>query len=168
MPTPRKQFVAAMFLALPAWLGAADVSSNQPVTFAKDIAPILQAKCQNCHRAGQMAPMSLVSYEEVRPWAKAIKQRVLTRQMPPWHVDPTIGIQKFANDLSLSDMQIAAIAKWWTMARPSATSPTCRPPNSGPTTAAGSWPRSSDSLILSSNPNLIRWLPRGKTSGSSR
>jgi len=112
MPTPRKQFVAAMFLALPAWLGAADVSSNQPVTFAKDIAPILQAKCQNCHRAGQMAPMSLVSYEEVRPWAKAIKQRVLTRQMPPWHVDPTIGIQKFANDLSLSDMQIAAIAKW--------------------------------------------------------
>ena len=101
-----------MFLAVPAWLGAADVSGGQPVTFAKDIAPILQAKCQNCHRAGQMAPMSLVSYEEVRPWAKAIKQRVLTRQMPPWHVDPTIGIQKFANDLSLSDMQIAAIAKW--------------------------------------------------------
>ena len=112
MPTPRKQFVAAMFLAVPAWLGAADVSGGQPVTFAKDIAPILQAKCQNCHRAGQMAPMSLVSYEEVRPWAKAIKQRVLTRQMPPWHVDPTIGIQKFANDLSLSDTQIAAIAKW--------------------------------------------------------
>jgi len=101
-----------MFLAVPAWLGAADVSGGQPVTFAKDIAPILQAKCQNCHRAGQMAPMSLVSYEEVRPWAKAIKQRVLTRQMPPWHVDPTIGIQKFANDLSLSDTQIAAIAKW--------------------------------------------------------
>jgi hypothetical protein len=112
MPTPRKQLVAAMFLAIPAWLSAADVSGGQPVTFAKDIAPILQAKCQNCHRAGQMAPMSLVSYEEVRPWAKAIKQRVLTRQMPPWHVDPTIGIQKFANDLSLSDMQIAAIAKW--------------------------------------------------------
>jgi len=112
MPNAGKQFAAAMFLALPACLSAADVSGGQPVTFAKDIAPILQAKCQNCHRAGQMAPMSLVSYEEVRPWAKAIKQRVLTRQMPPWHVDPTIGIQKFANDLSLSDMQIAAIAKW--------------------------------------------------------
>jgi hypothetical protein len=112
MPRPRKQFVAAMFLAVPVWLCAADVSGGQPVTFAKDIAPILQAKCQNCHRAGQMAPMSLVSYEEARPWAKAIKQRVLTRQMPPWHVDPTIGIQKFANDLSLSDTQIAAIAKW--------------------------------------------------------
>ena len=92
-----------MFLTVPAWLGAADVSGGQPVTFAKDIAPILQAKCQNCHRAGQMAPMSLVTYEEARPWAKAIKQRVLTRQMPPWHVDPTIGIQKFKNDLSLSD-----------------------------------------------------------------
>ena len=101
-----------MFLAVPAWLGAADVSGGQPVTFAKDIAPILQAKCQNCHRAGQMAPMSLVNYEEVRPWAKAIKQRVLTRQMPPWHIDPTIGVQKFSNDLSLSDTQIAAIAKW--------------------------------------------------------
>ena len=104
MPTPRKQFVAAMFLALPAWLGAADVSGGQPVTFAKDIAPILQAKCQNCHRAGPMAPMSLVTYEEVRPWAKAIKQRVVTRQMPPWHVDQTVGIQKFANDISLSDI----------------------------------------------------------------
>ena len=101
-----------MFLAMPAWLGAADVSGGQPVTFSKDIAPILQAKCQNCHRAGQMAPMSLVSYEEVRPWAKAIKQRVLTRQMPPWHIDPTIGIQKFANDISLTDSQIAAFAKW--------------------------------------------------------
>ncbi len=111
MLKPERQFAVAMLLSLPAWLGAADIN-NQPVTFAKDIAPILQAKCQNCHRAGQMAPMSLVSYEEVRPWAKAIKQRVLTRQMPPWHIDPTIGIQKFANDLSLSDTQIAAIAKW--------------------------------------------------------
>src|SRR5450432_3405830 len=88
VPKPQKQFIAAMFLAIPACLSAADVSGGQPVTFAKDIAPILQAKFQNCHRAGQMAPMSLVSYEEVRPWAKAIKQRVLTRQMPPWHVDP--------------------------------------------------------------------------------
>jgi hypothetical protein len=111
MSTPRRQFAAAIFLAVPAWLGAADIN-NQPVTFAKDIAPILQDKCQNCHRAGQMAPMSLVSYQEVRPWAKAIKQRVVTRQMPPWHVDPTIGIQKFSNDLSLSETQIAAIAKW--------------------------------------------------------
>ena len=85
---------------------------GKSVTFAKDIAPIFQEKCQNCHRAGQMAPMSLVTYEEVRPWARAIKQRVVLRQMPPWHIDPTIGIQKFQNDISLSDAQIALISKW--------------------------------------------------------
>ena len=106
-------FAGIALLAFPvALLQAADVSGGKPVTFARDIAPIFQEKCQNCHRDGQMAPMSLVSYADVRPWAKAIKQRVVTRQMPPWHVDPTIGIQKFSNDLSLNDEQIGAISKW--------------------------------------------------------
>ncbi len=84
----------------------------EPVSFSKDVAPIFQAKCESCHRAGSMAPMSLVTYEQVRPWARAIKQRVAARQMPPWHLDKTIGIQKFANDFSLSDGQIATIVKW--------------------------------------------------------
>jgi len=88
-------------------------NSAQPqVTFAKDVVPVLQAKCQDCHRAGGMAPMSLVTYEETRPWARAIKQRVETRMMPPWHLDKTVGIQHFQNDLSLSDGQIAMIARW--------------------------------------------------------
>ena len=82
------------------------------VTFAKDIAPILQERCQECHRKGSMAPMSLVTYEETRPWAKAIRQRVITRQMPPWHIDKTVGVQKFKNDMSLSDDQIATIVRW--------------------------------------------------------
>jgi hypothetical protein len=82
------------------------------VTFARDVAPIFQEKCQNCHRAGAMAPMSLVSYEETRPWARAIRQRVLMRQMPPWHIDKTVGIQQFQNDISLSDEQIATIVRW--------------------------------------------------------
>ena len=56
--------------------------------------------------------MSLVTYEETRPWAKAIKERVVTRQMPPWHLDKTVGIQDFQNDISLSDGQIAMIAHW--------------------------------------------------------
>jgi len=86
--------------------------TTQPATFTKDVAPILQAKCQECHRKGSMAPMSLLTYEETRPWAKAIKERVLTRQMPPWHLDKTVGIQKFQNDISLSDEQIATIARW--------------------------------------------------------
>ena len=82
------------------------------VTFAKDIAPILQAKCQECHHAGSMAPMSLVTYEQARPWAKAIRERVITRQMPPWHIDPTVGVQKFKNDMSLSQAQIDTIVHW--------------------------------------------------------
>jgi hypothetical protein len=86
--------------------------AKRPVTFARDVAPIFQEKCQNCHRAGAMAPMSLVTYEETRPWARAIRQRVLMRQMPPWHIDKTVGIQQFQNDISLSDEQIATIVRW--------------------------------------------------------
>jgi len=87
-------------------------TAGQPVTFARDIAPILQEKCEACHRQGGMAPMALVSYEETRPWAKAIKERVVARNMPPWHIDKTVGIQHFQNDRSLSDEQIDLIARW--------------------------------------------------------
>jgi hypothetical protein len=81
-------------------------------TFTKDIAPIFQEKCQACHRTDSMAPMSLVTYEEARPWAKAIRERVIKREMPPWHINQTVGIQEFKNDRSLSDAQIATIVKW--------------------------------------------------------
>src|ERR1700733_11918196 len=107
--------VAGALLALSSPAVAADLtkgSTNRPATFTKDIAPILQEKCQNCHRKGEMAPMSLVTYEESRPWAKAVKERVVTRQMPPWHLDKTVGIKDFQNDISLSDGQIAMIARW--------------------------------------------------------
>ena len=87
-------------------------TANKPVTFSKDIAPIFQEKCQDCHRKDSMAPMSLVSYDETRPWARSIKERVVTRQMPPWHLDKTVGIQKFQYDRSLTDDQIATIARW--------------------------------------------------------
>jgi hypothetical protein len=86
--------------------------TNAPTTFTKDIAPIFQEKCEACHRADSIAPMSLMTYEEARPWAKAIRERVITRQMPPWHLDKTVGIQKFKNDRSLSDAQIDTIVKW--------------------------------------------------------
>jgi len=96
---------------LPTFSLAAELNTKAP-TFAKDIAPILQEKCQTCHRAGEMAPMSLVTYAETRPWVKDIKQRVVTRNMPPWHLDKTVGIQHFQNDISLSDEQISLIARW--------------------------------------------------------
>src|SRR5207248_11687617 len=81
-------------------------------TFAKDIAPIFQKSCQACHHQGTSAPMSLVTYEEVRPWAKSIRQRVVNRDMPPWHLDKTVGIRHYKNDRSLRDDEIATIARW--------------------------------------------------------
>ncbi len=83
-----------------------------PVTFSKDVAPIFQAKCQSCHEPGSIAPMSLVTFRESRPWAKSIKARVETRQMPPWHIDRSVGVQKFKNDMSLTDAEIATIVAW--------------------------------------------------------
>ena len=79
------------------------------VTFSKDVAPIFQAKCQECHQPNSIAPMSLITYQEARPWARSIKERVATRQMPPWHIDRSVGVQKFKNDMSLSDEQIDTI-----------------------------------------------------------
>jgi hypothetical protein len=86
--------------------------SAKPVTFTKDIAPILQKSCQNCHRPDQMAPMSLLTYEDARPYARAMKNKVVARLMPPWHVERNIGIQKFKDDPSLSDDEIATISAW--------------------------------------------------------
>ena len=89
---------------------AADTA--KPVTYAKDVAPIFQEKCQTCHRPNQVAPMSLLTYQDVRPWARSIKAKVQARLMPPWHIDKTVGIQSFKNDISLSDEQIDTIARW--------------------------------------------------------
>ena len=86
--------------------------ANKAVTFNKDIAPIFQKSCQSCHHEGTSAPMSLMTYEETRPWARSIKERVARREMPPWHLDKTVGIRKYKNDISLSDGEIATIVKW--------------------------------------------------------
>jgi mono/diheme cytochrome c family protein len=91
---------------------SAPASNQTPVAFTKDVAPILQRSCQTCHRPGAVAPMSLLTYEDVRPWARSIKAKVTNREMPPWHIDRNIGITKFKNDPSLTDQEIATIAKW--------------------------------------------------------
>src|SRR6266498_5936478 len=83
--------------------------SPKQVTFSKDVAPIFQANCQECHQPNSIAPMSLITFQEVRPWARAIKERVVTRQMPPWHIDRSVGVQKFKNDMSLTDEQVSTI-----------------------------------------------------------
>jgi mono/diheme cytochrome c family protein len=91
---------------------SASAANQAPVTFTKDVAPIVQRSCQTCHRPGAVAPMSLLTYEEVRPWARSIKTKVTNREMPPWHIDRNIGITKFKNDPSLTDQEIATIANW--------------------------------------------------------
>jgi hypothetical protein len=100
--------VASTGLARPAAAG----QGGAVPTFAKDVAPIFQEKCQACHRTGYIAPMSLVTYEEVRPWVRSIKGRIASRQMPPWHIDRTVGIQKFKNDRSLTDVELDTVVRW--------------------------------------------------------
>ena len=94
----------------PAGLGAQTATAAEAATFSRDVLPILQRSCQRCHRPGTGAPMSLLTYEEARPWARAIKDRVVTRQMPPWHIDRSIG--EYTADPSLSAAEIATIAAW--------------------------------------------------------
>src|SRR5215813_5933589 len=91
---------------------AADASAATQATFSKDVAPIFQSKCQECHQPNSIAPMSLISYRDARPWAKAIRERVITRQMPPWHIDRSVGVQSFKNDMSLTDEQVETIVRW--------------------------------------------------------
>ena len=126
MMDTRRRFairITARFLAL-AGLAVGAATTPAPVaaepagdvTFTRDIAPILQRSCQRCHRPNGFGPMSLVTYQEVRPWARSIKMRTglgpRSGVMPPWFVEKDIGIQEFKDDISLGDEEIAAIARW--------------------------------------------------------
>ena len=95
--------MAASGLAL-----AASIPS-QP-TFYRNVLPLLQSHCQECHRPGEAAPMSFMTYRDARPWAKAIREAVITRKMPPWPADPHFG--KFSNDRSLSQADIDTLVAW--------------------------------------------------------
>jgi hypothetical protein len=107
----RNLFVFLRPIVLVTLISAPALAQDQ-ITFTKHVAPILQERCQVCHRSGMIAPMSLVTYEETRPYAKAIKAQVITRDMPPWHIDKSVGIQHFSNDVSLNDKEIETIVKW--------------------------------------------------------
>src|SRR5215218_4166972 len=104
----------ATIIGLPAGAVAqtTGTASHPQVTFSKDVAPILQKACQSCHRPNNIAPMSLLTYEDARPWARSIRAKVSEREMPPWYIDRAVGIQKFDPDPSLSDAEIATIVKW--------------------------------------------------------
>ena len=122
-------------------------AAEAQVTFTKDVAPILQERCQVCHRAGTFAPMSLVTYEQARPWARAIKQKVLVREMPPWFIDKNIGVQHFSNDVSLTDQEIATLVKWVDAGAPQGNPSDMPPPRQFPDGAL--WQIGQPDLIVS-------------------
>jgi mono/diheme cytochrome c family protein len=95
-----------LFWSLNAWTAA----SAAAVTYSKDVAPILNKNCVTCHRPGEVAPMSFMNYKEVRPWARSIREKVATREMPPWFADPNHG--HFSNDSRLSQKEIDTIGAW--------------------------------------------------------
>jgi len=93
-------------------IAAAQTAAAKAPTFTKDVAPILQRSCVTCHRPGESGPMSLMTYEDVRPWARSIKTRTSAREMPPFGIDKSIGITTYKNDPSLTDDEIALIGRW--------------------------------------------------------
>ncbi len=99
----------SLFLSFAA-ISAASAATSAPVTFYKDVLPVLQKDCQSCHRPGEAAPMSFLSYESTRPWAKAIKTAVISKKMPPWFADPHFG--KFSNDRTLPQTELDALVAW--------------------------------------------------------
>ncbi len=109
-----RTFILLSFSAVAAFAAThAAVPTNGPTyspTYSKNVAPIIQQHCQECHRAGEIAPMSLTNYREVRPYAAAIKEAVALRKMPPWFADPHYG--HFANDRGLSQTDIDTLVSW--------------------------------------------------------
>lgn len=103
-------YLRLVFATLMSVLCARAASTISGVTFHKDVTPILQKNCQNCHRTGEATPMPLLTYKEVRPWASAIKEAVTLRRMPPWFADPQYGY--WANDRSLSKKDIETLVRW--------------------------------------------------------
>ena len=106
-----RPFASGALLAV--WLAAFGPPGRAqvpPVTFTRDVAPILYARCTECHRRGEIAPMSLVTYEEARPYARSIRRMVVERRMPPWFADPHFGT--FSNDAALSDREVEVMTRW--------------------------------------------------------
>ncbi|HXI93005.1 MAG TPA: thiol-disulfide isomerase [Blastocatellia bacterium] len=102
--------IAAAVYALPAIQASGSGPAAKNVTFNKEVAPIFYKSCAECHRPGEAAPFSVLSYKDVRPWAKSIKEKVVSRQMPPWHADPHVG--RWSNDPRLTQAQVDTISAW--------------------------------------------------------
>ena len=124
--------VGGAALVLTVGVGGAPAAEAETPTFTEDVAPILYQNCVVCHRAGEIAPMSLITYQETRPWGRSIKNKVVTGEMPPWHADPSVG--RFVNDRRLTDAERDTIVRWVDAGAPEG-DPTKLPP--APTFADG-------------------------------
>jgi hypothetical protein len=162
-----KQFCVLGLLVLRVAVAA---DGTAPVTFQKDVLPILQKNCQSCHRPGQIAPMSFLTYDSTRPWAKAMKVAVATKKMPPWFADPQFS--HFANDRSLKQTDMDTIAKWVDGGAPEGNAKDAPPPVKWP---AEGWDLQPDLIVkgpetfvpASPKNNVIEWsyitVPSGLT-----
>jgi hypothetical protein len=148
--------VVALGLAVSGWTGASAASPS--VTFTKDVAPILQRSCQSCHRPDGGAPMSLTTYGEVRPWARAMKTRTgmgpRAGVMPPWYIEKDLGIQEYENDMSLTPQEIATIAKWVDSGALQGNPADMPPPRQFP--SAESWSIGTPDLIVKTPEVLVK------------
>src|SRR3974390_874255 len=108
LPLSMVIFAVSIFFIAGSLSGAQ--APQSATTFNKDVLPILQKNCQGCHRPGQIAPMSLLTYKDARPWAKAIKNAAVSQTMPPWFADSNYG--HFLNERRLKQNDIETIAKW--------------------------------------------------------
>src|SRR5437667_1064048 len=158
------RFLTAIALTAIALIGKATFSPGQtttPVTFNKEVLPILQKNCQTCHRPGQIGPMSFLTYQSTRPWAKAMKAAVLSRKMPPWFADPQYG--HFANDRSLKQEEIDTIAQWVDSGAPKGDPNDAPPPVQWP---ENGWTTQPDLVLkgipytvsAAPNKNVIEWM----------
>ena len=133
---------------------SAAAQSDRPVTFSKDIAPVLQRSCQHCHRPQGGAPMALTTYEQVRPWARAIKQKTALREMPPWFIEKNVGVQQFKDDPSLSDAEIAMIGAWVDAGAPQGNPADMPPPRQFP--PSGQWTLGTPDLVVTSAKTTVK------------
>ena len=145
-------------MVVPVAVTAQAPGASPEVTFTKDIAPILQRSCQNCHRPDGVAPMPLTTYEEVRPWARAIKQRTglgpRAGVMPPWYVEKNIGIQHYKDDPSLSEEELAKVAKWADSGAPRGNPADMPPPIKW--ADGGEWRIGKPDLVVSTKELLVK------------
>src|SRR6187549_384588 len=141
---------AALLVGVVGWSVPSEAAAP---TFSKDVAPIMFAKCAECHRPGSIAPMSLLTYDDARPWARSIKLKVAAREMPPWFIDKNVGVQHFSNDRSLSDRDIETIIKWVDAGAPEGNPADMPKPRQFP--AAEAWQIGQPDVIVSLSKDYI-------------